>query len=93
MLLDDEDIKVLKENFDEEIIEKVDMNNLKKIYIYLQNNGIYYAKDLIISSLDLFLLPVEQFIKQFEKLKMKIGNNYVERLAEDTSLIEIMYEE
>lgn len=60
--------------------------------IYLHKNGIYYAKDLLISSLDLFLLPVDTFIKQFEKLKTKLVSDYVEKLASDEGLIEIMYE-
>lgn len=40
---------------------------------------------LLTSSLDLFLLPVDTFMKQFEKLKIK--------LASDEGLIEIMYED
>ena len=93
MLLDDLDIKLLKENFDEETINSMDIDNISKIYLYLKENGIYYAKDLIITSLDLFLLPSEEFIKQFEKLKIKLGKDYVNKLGEDASLIELMYED
>ena len=92
MLLDDLDIKLLKENFDEETINSMDIDNISKIYLYLKENGIYYAKDLIITSLDLFLLPSEEFIKQFEKLKIKLGKDYVNKLGEDASLIELMYD-
>ena len=49
--------------------------------------------DLLTSSLDLFLLPVDTFIKQFEKLKIKLGSDYVEKLASNEGLIEIMYED
>ena len=49
--------------------------------------------DLLKSSLDLFLLPVDTFIKQFKKLKIKLGSDYVEKLASDEGLIEIMYED
>ena len=49
--------------------------------------------DLLTSSLDLFLLPVDTFIKKFEKLKIKLGSDYVEKLASDEGLIEIMYED
>ena len=67
MNLDELDIQVLKENFDEEIIKELDINNVAKIYKYLVDNGIYYAKDLLLESLDLFLLPKEEFITKFEK--------------------------
>lgn len=90
--MDNFDISILKENFDDETINKLDALNVYKILKYLKANNVYYAKDLFISSLDLFLLPLDQFIKQFEKLKNKLGKDYVEKLGEDTSLIEIMYE-
>ena len=93
MGLDDLDILILKENFDEKTIAKMDAENIYKILKYLNENGVYYAKDLLLSSLDLFLLPVNEFIKQFEKLKNKLGSDYVDKLGEDSSLIEIMYED
>ena len=57
-----------------------------------EKNGIYYAKDLFLLSLDLFLLPYSEFVNKFEKLKQKLGNNYINKLSEDISLIEIMYD-
>ncbi len=93
MELDEIDIKILRENFDDETISEIDSENVSKIMKYLKDNGVYYAKDLFITSLDLFLLPSDNFIDQFEKLKTKLGSNYVEELGEDTSLIELMYED
>ncbi len=91
-MLDELDKKILIENFDIEMINELDADNLIKIMRYLEKNGIYYAKDLFLSSLDLFLLPSDEFINKFEKLKIKLGDDYVEKLGEDASLIEIMYE-
>ena len=92
MNLDKLDLKILKENFDDEMITKIDDENVSKIIVDLEKNGIYYAKDLLLSSLDLFLLPVEEFINRFEKLKTRLGTDFVDKLGEDSSLIEIMYE-
>ena len=92
MILDDIDIKILKENFDEELISQIDADNITKILNYLNRNGIYYAKDLLLNSLDLFLYPSEIFIKKFERLKDVLGIDFVDKLGEDSSLIEIMYE-
>lgn len=93
MYLDKIDMKILKENFDEETINQMDEKNIDKILEYLNENDVYYAKDLLISSLDLFLLPAEEFIKKFDKLKEKLGKDFVEKLGEDSGLIEIMYQE
>ena len=91
--LDEIDMKILKENFDEEMIQQIDNENIDKILDYLEKNDIDYAKDLLISSLDLFLLPAENFIKLFEKLKKELGDDFAEKLGEDSSLIEIMYQD
>ena len=93
MQLDSIDIPVLKENFDDELIEQLDTENVSKIYNYLINDGIDYAKDIFISQADLFLLEYDLFVKKFEKLKNKLGVDYVNMLGEDCSLIDIMYED
>ena len=85
------DIKILKENFNEDMIKELDMENVKIIIDYLLKNKVYYAKDLLLNSLDLFLLDRNIFIEKFENLKMKLGSNYVDKLGEDMSLIELMY--
>jgi len=92
MNFDEIDIKLLKENFDDEMISEIDVDNIIKIFDYLDNNGVYYAKDLFLISLDLFLLPSNEFINKFERLKNKLGEDYIDKLGEDISLIEIMYE-
>lgn len=92
MELDSFDIKVLRENFDDETIARMDVLNVSKIFRYLQENDVYYAKDLLLSSFDLFLLSVEDFIRQFEKLKNRLGADFVDKLGEDASLIEKMYD-
>ena len=80
MQLDNLDISILRENFDDETISKIDIENISKIFKYLKENNIYYVNDLFISSLDLFLLSSNQFINQFEKLP-GIGHKTAVRLA------------
>lgn len=92
MNIDEMDIKLLEENFDIDMIEKLDSENVCYIYKYLTDNGICYVKDLLITSLDLFLLPYQEFIRKFEILKEKVGVDFAEKMGEDLSLIEIMYE-
>lgn len=93
MNIDELDIKVLKENFDDELIKKIDINNVASINKYLLDNDIYYSKDLFLLYLDLFLMSKDEFIKRFEKLKQKLGENYVDKLGEDLSLMDVMYED
>ena len=93
MTFDDIDIKILRENYDDETINSIDKGNASKLLAYLINDGIYYAKDIFISSLELFNLSYDEFVKKFEKLKAKLGDNYIDLLGEDASLIDLMYED
>mgnify|MGYP001854697100 CR=1 FL=1 len=43
--------------------------------------------------LDLFLMNKDEFVKRFEKLKQKLSENYVDKLGEDLSLMDVMYED
>ncbi len=92
MNIDEMDIKVLKENFDQETIRKVDSKNTAEIINYLLDNGVYFAKDVFLTYLDLLLLDKNEFIAKFENLKKRLGTDFVEKLEEDFSLMEIMYE-
>ncbi len=91
MILDEIDMQVLRENFDEETINEIDYYNVNRILDYLNQNGVYYAKDLFLSSLDLFLLPYDEFVARFDKLKNILGEDFVDILGEDSSQIELMY--
>jgi hypothetical protein len=93
MIFDDIDIKVLQENFTTETIEKLDKTNAAIIYNYLLAEGIYYAKDIFITNLDLFLLPATIFKEKFKRLEETLGNDYVNKLGDDQSLIDIMYQD
>ena len=91
MILDEIDMQVLRENFDEETINEIDYYNVNRILDYLNQNGVYYAKDLFLSSLDLFLLPYDEFVARFDKLKNILGEDFVDILdikLDDTFFLE-----
>lgn len=92
MNLDNIDIQILEENFDQDLINKINKKNVYEIMNYLLKNEVYFAKDIFLSSLDLFILNVKEFEIKFENLKKILGSNYIEKLENDFSLIEIMYE-
>ena len=55
MNIDELDIKVLKENYDIDEIKNIDINNVSKINKYLEENGVYYSKDLFLIYILFFL--------------------------------------
>ena len=89
--LDKIDIDNIEEMYNRDIIHKLDMDNVNKIYSYLINKGIYYAKDMFIENLELFLLDSDVFIERFNDIIDNIGSNYVDVIGEDSSILENMY--
>lgn len=85
--LNNNDTKILRENFSDEQIVKLNTDNVNAIYNFLENEGVYFAKDIFLYYMNLFLYPIETFIDRFKKLEMENGDNYVEILAKDISLL------
>ena len=87
-MFNEDEIKNIINSFDSELVKKIDVNNLSKIYRYLLNNGIYFVKDLVVDYLDMFINDYEDFKTKFEKLKNSLGSNYIEVLEKDSTLWE-----
>ena len=90
--LDDMDIKNIEEMYDNDIVHRLDMDNVNRIYKYLIDKGIYYAKDVFIEYLELFLLDSEVFISKFDRIINDIGDNYIDVIGENSSILGNMYE-
>ena len=81
----------LLDMYDEDLINSLDMFNVNKILNYLTDKGVYYARDILDERLELFFLDCDEFIKRFEELIGKIGDNYVDVIGEDSSYLDMMY--
>lgn len=88
---DEDDIIHLKETFDSELLNKIDYENLIKCYEYLISERIYFAKDILLEYLDLFLIYYDEFKAKFENLKKDLGSDYVEKLEQNIALLETYF--
>ena len=88
---DEDDIIQLKETFDSEVLKKIDYANLIKRYEYLISERVYFAKDILLEYLDLFLTDYAEFKNLFERLKRDLGSDYIEKLEQDISLLETYF--
>lgn len=82
-----DDIINLKETFDGDVLNKIDENNLIRCYEYLKNEKVYFAKDIILEYIDIFLIEYDEFKIKFQKLKYDLGVNYIEKLEEYISVL------
>ena len=77
---DEDDIIQLKETFDSEVLKKIDYENLIECYEYLISERVYFAKDILLEYLDLYLIDYDEFKNLFESLKRDLGSDYIEKL-------------
>jgi hypothetical protein len=87
-----QDLENIINNFDLEVINKIDIDNTLLIYNYLLENGIYYANDILLGYIDLFFYHYQTFKKKFNKLVKYLGNNYLDKLENDIGLFELMHQ-
>lgn len=91
--LDEMDLEEIKETFDEELFFKIKEENLLQNVQFLLDEQIFYVKDILIHYLDLFIFEPSEFQTKFKKLKNVYGENYINIIGNDLSILEKMYDE
>ena len=75
---DELDLKILRENYNNDLIDKIDYNNISNIFGYLINNGIYYAKDLFCNK----MLKLHEYTETKTSIEFFINNFSLSTLKE-----------
>ena len=88
-ILDEDSLNNIVETYDNELLLKLDTNNIINIINYLKRNNIDYIVSLYT---DLFILDVNDFISRFENLKKRYGKNLCDNLAYKLDILESMWE-
>jgi len=91
-ILTSDQIDDIIDTFEESVLLKLNGENIQRIVSYLKKEKIYFIEDIILQYVDLFVLPFEEFIEKFEKLKEKYSANFVEYLAYHLNILEEMYD-
>lgn len=91
-ILDEDSLNNIVETYDNELLLKLDTNNIINIINYLKKNNIDYIEDILSLYTDLFILDVNDFISKFENLKKRYGKNFCDNLAYKLDILESMWE-
>lgn len=67
----------LLDNYKTEYLNMLDKQQFLKIYKLLIEYNFYFIEDIILKYLEIFELDVEIVKNNLEKLKEKLGNNFV----------------
>lgn len=89
-ILNAEQIDMIYDTFDENALEKLNDINIKKILLYLNNYNIDYWEDILTMYTDLFLIDYSEFVKKFEMIRHKYGENFVDIIGSNMNILEEM---
>jgi len=89
--LTDEEIQIVYNKFEKSIINNLNIDNVDKIITFLEKKEVYYIKDMLVDYLDLFVFPYGEFIKKFNNLCNKYGENTIYKIGDNMSMLEEMY--
>lgn len=82
------DIKELYEKYEPEVLQCLNENNVIKIVEFLVSEQVDYIDELFNDYLDLFMINYNEFINRFNNLKQKYGENLVQLIGEDLSILD-----
>ena len=74
--------------FSDSTIKKLDLNNMNKIIIFLNQEKCDYIEDLLEDYLDLFTIEYDEFVNKYQKLNEKYHKEYLRRASQDMNLLE-----
>lgn len=85
------DIEEMLSKYSKEIINKVKIDNVKKIIDYLKSINCNIIDDIIANYFDVFIIESDEFIKKIEKLNVKYNGNFFEKAEEDLNYLEEIF--
>ncbi len=80
------------DKYETSVLKNIDMKNLDAIVEFLKGKNMDFIDELIIDYLDLFLIPYNEFVKKYNKLEEKYGENLVEKIGNDMNILEEFYQ-
>lgn len=82
------DINEIYEKYEPEVLQNLNMDNVEKIINFLIGQNVDYIDELFSDYLDLFIIDYNEFVVRFNNLKQKYGENLVELISEDLSILD-----
>lgn len=79
------------EKYSDTILKNIDIDNMKKIMLFLQNNNCDYIEDIVEDYFDIFVIDYNLFVNKFNNLNQKYNNQFLTLAKEDMNLFEELF--
>jgi len=84
---------IIINNYDEEYLNNIDEKNFLLVYMIFDKYKFYFTDDIILNYLEIFEMNPDDVINGIEKLKQKLGDNFVYIIGNDMRYLNELLEE
>ena len=86
------ELEKIKENYEPQVYENLDLQNVQKIIDFLMSEKCDFIQDIFSDYLDLFLFDYNEFVAKYRNLNEQFNGEFLEKASEDMNLLEKFYE-
>lgn len=78
-------------NYEEDYLFSLDEKKFTTNYYIFNKYNFYFINDIILKYLELFTLDYQELIEGIERLKKKLGDNFVYKIGKNMTLLDEIY--
>lgn len=91
--LNDFYLEQLYDNYEEFFLNDIDEENFIKIYMIFKKYNFYFIQDIILAYLEIFTLDSYEIDEKILKLKEKLGSDFVKKIGNKISYLDLLYDD
>ncbi|MBE6161497.1 MAG: hypothetical protein E7158_04680 [Firmicutes bacterium] len=83
------DYQDIYNKFENNVLKRIDVENVKKILMFLSENGVNCIEDIVNNYIDILIIDYENFINKYNELDIKYNNKLNNMINENMEILEL----
>ena len=83
------DYQDIYNKFEENVLRKINFDNMNKILTFLSNNNVKYLEDIVNNYIDIFIIDYEEFVNKYNELNSEYNNELYKKINDNIETLEL----
>lgn len=83
------DYQDIYNKFEENILGKINFDNMNKILTFLSNNNVKYLEDIVNNYIDIFIIDYEEFVNKYNELNIEYNNELYKKINDNIETLDL----
>ena len=83
------DYQDIYNKFEENVLRKINFDNMNKILTFLSNNNVKYLEDIVNNYIDIFIIDYEEFVNKYNELNIEYNNELYKKINDNIETLEL----